>query len=338
MKNYVILLLTTIFLISVMEIGSFYFRNAIFNVDAIDVMTSSVQNTIVCSGVVEYAHSESVICKSSAIINDIFVKKGDYVKKGDNLLEATNIRMNEKPLKDTVFSNIDNIGGSLNELNKIKEMYSNILSNSESKSQDYKENGDPYNIKAPMSGLISSVNTAKNNIIKENFNMLTISDTNEMQIRLYVNESQISDIKVGQNVLITGVGFKNSEYRGKVYKISDEAEKIVGPAGKETVVNVIVKLDDVNDDLKPGYTAKCKIITSQKDNLILTPYESVQYDDNGKEFVYRYENGRSIKTYIETGNEYPEGYEVLSGISSGDTIIKKQDNLHNNDRVKINKN
>lgn len=325
MKKYVILFSAAALIIASMVIGSNYLNNSIVNVDVIDVKTSSVQNTILCSGIIEYCDSQDISCKASAIVNDIFVKEGDFVKKGDQLLNLTNVKIDKNNVSSISPAEIENIANT-----------NNIVSESKSSPSNYTKYGDAYNIRAPISGIVSSVNVKKNSVIAENTSVITIADTDKMQVKLSVNESQISEIKVGQKAIVTGVGFKNSEYTGEVTNISNEAEKIVGSTGKETVVNVIVKLDNTSKDIKPGYTAKCRIIISEDDNVLLTPYESIKSDDNGKEYVYKYENGKAIKTYIETGNEYQNGFEIVSGLENGDKIIEKSDRLYSNCRVRAN--
>lgn len=335
MKKYVILFSVAVVIITSMVLGSNYLNNSIVNVDIIDVKTSSVQNTILCSGIIEYCDSQDISYKASAIVNDIFVKEGDFVKKGDQLLNLTNVKIDKNNVSSISPAEIENIANT-NNIENIQDVYNNIVSESKSSPSNYTKYGDAYNIRAPISGIVSSVNVKKNSVIAENTSVITIADTDKMQVKLSVNESQISEIKVGQKAIVTGVGFKNSEYTGEVTNISNEAEKIVGPTGKETVVNVIVKLDNTSKDIKPGYTAKCRIIISEDDNVLLTPYESIKSDDNGKEYVYKYENGKAVKTYIETGNEYQNGFEIVSGLENGDKIIEKSDRLYSNCRVRAN--
>lgn len=337
MKKYVILYSISITIIVSMVIGSVYLKNSIINVNVIDVSTSSVQNTVLCSGVVEYSDSQDVMCKNTAVTNDVFVKEGDYVNKGDYLTNVTNVKVERKSIADINSTSIGELS-NMNNLTNIQEVYNSLITESKNNPSDYTKYGDAYNIRAPISGLVTSVNTEKGKFINENASIITISNTNNMQVKLDVNESQIAEIKVGQKAFITGVGFKGSEYTGKVTNISNEAEKIVGPTGKETVINVIVKLDKVNGDIKPGYTAKCKIITSEENDVILTPYESIKADESGNEYVYQYKNGKAVKTYVETGNEYQNGYEIVSGLSNGDKIIEKPDKVYSNSRVKVSTN
>ena len=124
---------------------------------------------------------------------------------------------------------------------------------------------------------------------------ITIASDEGLQVRLSVNESQISDIQVGQPAEITGVGFHTC-YTGTVKSISSEAKQVVSTTGQETVVEVVVSVDNPGNDIKPGYTAKAKIITAQNDNVLIAPYEAVRAEEDGSEYVLKLKGQRAVKT------------------------------------------
>ena len=95
--------------------------------------------------------------------------------------------------------------------------------------------------------------------------------------------------------------------------------------GQETVVETIVSIDNANYRIKPGFTAKAKIITEKNDNVLLVPYEAVRAENNGEEYVYTYVDGKALKTPIDTGKEYENGFEVLDGLEKGDKVISTPD-------------
>ena len=62
---------------------------------------------------------------------------------------------------------------------------------------------------------------------------------------------------------------------------------MVSTTGQETVVEVVVSVDNPGNDIKPGYTAKAKIITAQNDNVLIAPYEAVRAEEDGSEYVLK---------------------------------------------------
>ena len=86
-------------------------------------------------------------------------------------------------------------------------------------------------------------------------------------------------------------------------------------------------------DIKPGFTAKARIITSQSNNVIVAPYEAVRADESGQEYVFCLKGKRAVKVPIVTNREFESGFEVLSGLEAADLIIVNPDAVTNGDAV-----
>lgn len=206
-----------------------------------------------------------------------------------------------------------------------QEAYNNYLSEQSSVSSGTSTQGqsdaDPIEaereeITAPISGVVSEMD-----LNEGSGGALVISDTDNLQVRLSVPESQIPAIQVGQPVSINGVGFQDSTYHGVVESIANIAKQQVSTTGEETVVEVLVRVEDADSKMKSGFSAKCEITTATDSDLLLVPYESVYAEDNGQEYVFLNKEGKASKCYITTGREFEEGFEVLSGIQEGDEVI-----------------
>lgn len=150
----------------------------------------------------------------------------------------------------------------------------------------------------------------------------SIVDMNgKLCVNASVNQSDISKIKCGQRVLISGRGF--SDCYGKIDKISDSARSLMNGINEDTVVDVCICFDNECDaaNLKSGYAVKIKIDVSEEKVIEILPYKAVHNDDDGREFVYIFDNGTAVKKYIQTGKETSAGIEVLSGITHYDTLL-----------------
>ena len=127
--------------------------------------------------------------------------------------------------------------------------------------------------------------------------------------------------------------YKRQEYYGTVQSISNVATQTVSTSGQETVVEVVVTIDNVQSNLKAGLSAKCEIVVSQDKGRIIAPYEAVKAEENGQEYVYVYENGKAIKRIISTGKEFASGFEVTSGLQVGDHLIVTSEQLNDHTSV-----
>lgn len=336
MKKYGILFFITIItVVSIIFTGN-YKKSSIKSVETICLKPTKAENFINCSGKIEYSDTHNIFVQETSIIKDICVKVGDKINKGDVLAYISSVQNIEHSVS------VNDLDQIKNNIPNLKDVYSNFIKNNtnENIKKESQSNlqEDISILKSPFEGYISSINIAKNALADKNNQVFTISETPNFQVKLSISESRISDITVGQRVIISGVSIKSGEKQGYVKNISNEAKQSINTTGgTETVVDVIVGIEPQKDsiEIKPGFTAKCKIITDEKSDLFIIPYESVKADENGKEYVYKYENGKAIKSYITTGKEFESGFEVLSGIIDTDRIITVPDLIKDKSFVKL---
>ncbi|HEX3039885.1 MAG TPA: HlyD family efflux transporter periplasmic adaptor subunit [Caproiciproducens sp.] len=318
MKRYVMLFTFTLVAAGFIAAYGLISRNSVVEVSTVKVDTLTVENSVTCSGRVERIATSKVYAPSASVVKDVYVKTGDHVTAGQALM--------------TVELPSDKIDTS-----KLPSGYESLLNQYEDQLQSaqssYKETIEKT-VSSPVSGEITSVSVVSNSYISGGNPVVVIADDSGLQVCLSVYESQISDIKVGQKAVITGVGFKNSTYSGTVKSISSEAKQIVTTTGQETVVEVIVSVEGSSGDIKPGFTAKARIITSENSGVLIAPYEAVRADKNGNEYVYKIKGKQAVKTPIVTQKEFDNGFEVVSGLSKNDIIINAPDNVSNGAYVK----
>ena len=329
MRRYLTLFFITFFLLGVLKFYDSQFKTNVKSVAAICLRPITARNYVTCTGRVEYGNTADIYLEKNSIISDLRIQVGDRVSEGDVIMTVAE------------FSN-DDIN-KLKNISNISDIYKSIEGQGEIQMPEFllkdldigKANRKA--ILACSSGIVTSVNVHKNMIAASNTSAVSISEDGALQIRLSINECRISEIKVGQLVEINGIGFKGVEYKGKVRKIADEARQLIGTTGTETVVDVIVSVDKCDNIkyLKPGFTANCRIQTEESPNLVVTPYNAVRAEDDGREYVYKYNNGKVKKSYIITGKEFDLGFEVISGVSENDMVVTNPDNLNDSSYVKL---
>lgn len=309
MKKYL-----TLFSITVLVAGALFFcgeavENSIPKVDVVSIRPVSVDSTVSCSGRLEESQEHSVYAPPVSYTKQVYVKEGDRVTSGEKLADLV------------VPSNNDSGASS-------SEPYESV--DKHLQPSDTTANGKILSLTAPSDGTVTSVLVSGSGFyVATDRPMFLIQCSEGLQVRLEVDEAQISDIRCGQPAQITGVGFKNSAYSGVVTSVSSQAKQMVSTTGQETVVEVLIDVTKSGSDMKPGFSVQAAIQTSHDKNVLLVPYEAVKADKDGKEYVYRVSKRRVTKTYIETGKEYDSGFEIRKGLSAGDQVVINQDNLIN---------
>lgn len=309
-KKYIILLLTTALTITtIFAVGNFV-KTTTPVVNIFNVTKSKADEIVQSTGKVGYINQKNAKASYDCIVTDIFVKENDDVKKNDEILKVAVV---ELP------SDID-----MNNISKIIDKYKNYdISQAEYKT-----------IVAPESGTVTSLKIQKGDIITKGTVLFTITDKSGLSVKLNINENQISKIQEGQSVTITGNAFDKKSYTGKVISIADEAEETATEIGRETTVEVDIKVENPDEEIKRGYTAKCAIITASDASSIIVPYESLGSDDKG-DYVYKFHNNRAEKQYIIIESELTDGAKIKNGLKNGDRIIKNISELSDNEAQAI---
>ncbi len=308
------------------------------NVSIYEPKYSSSDEITLSSGTVEYSNQNKVITPQNLIVNKIYVEEGQRVNAGDKICECKGIVYPDSTYSQSISNDITSqqiytalANGDYSVFEGTSEDNSNYMAVNDQSQQSNEE----FIIYSDYDGIVTKLNADEGEIYTQNSVIASIAEDNSLKIRLNINEAQISDVKVGQNVIVTGAGFKDRTYNAVVTNVAPYAEKANTAIGKSATVMVTVAIQDADEYIKSGYTAKCCIITSTDDKSILIPYDYICCDDAGGEYVYVYKNGFAKKEYIKTGNEYPDGVKVISGVTLSDKIISNPTSIHGNGRAKI---
>jgi multidrug efflux pump subunit AcrA (membrane-fusion protein) len=101
----------------------------------------------------------------------------------------------------------------------------------------------------------------------------------------------------------------------------------------ETVVDVVLQIDNPDELLRPGYTAQAIIGVGEPREMLLIPYAAINQDDRG-EYVFVLAGNTALRRDIITGIELAEGAEMLAGVREGDDLIVRPERYTENSLVR----
>lgn len=341
MKKSIMLYTFTGLAIAVIFLTGAIVKKSFIKVSAVKLVPSTAQNTVTCMGKVEAAGESKLYAHRSGIVKKIYVQSGEKVSVGQSIMLIHPVAVISQDLASQASSEGDSdlvqemYSAYLNGTSSTENQSSSEVSDSEeSTSESTSSNDEDYLVKADVSGIIQSLATTKeNSYISKDIPAVVIRKDNSVRVRLSVSESQVADLKEGQKVQITGAGFRDETYTGSIESISSEAKQIVSTTGQETVVEVIATVNHPSSDIRPGFTATAKIDTSQSDHILIVPYEAVREDEANKEYVFCVKGNCAKKIYIQTGQEFDSGFEVVKGLQSNDIVILDPDDVQDNSRI-----
>ena len=148
--------------------------------------------------------------------------------------------------------------------------------------------------------------------------VMRVIDPSAMHIEAFMSESDVPKMHVGQEAKITFDAFDDELFRAEIEQIDPEAVQIQDV----TYYRTLLKMDHVEERMRPGMSVDVDIIVAQKDDVLAIPIRFMRSDDTG-DFVYISDGKEGyIKQYITRGLEGDNGnVEIVSGLHEGQEIF-----------------
>lgn len=187
------------------------------------------------------------------------------------------------------------------------------------------------NITAPFSGVIVELTYYTNGTrVSTGQPMVSLMNYEKMYVDINLPEKNISEIQLGQKVIVTNYTIVEDTLTGVVSELSPMISSETRTFGGKLLIN--------NPDLKlrPGMFVKTDIITAQKDSVIVIPKDIILSGNRGKYVFVVGRNSSADDRTISTGIENQDFIEITQGIAKNDRlIIKGFETLRDNSKVKV---
>ncbi|HET9529464.1 MAG TPA: efflux RND transporter periplasmic adaptor subunit [Blastocatellia bacterium] len=179
---------------------------------------------------------------------------------------------------------------------------------------------------APFAGVVTEINAEVGQTVGAQGVLELVSD--DPEIRLDVDESNLADLQLGQNAIISSSTFPDSTFQGKVTEIGAAVDVARG------TVQVTVVPVNPPDWLRPGQTVNVNIVTARNvERLLVPPTALAQAGDRTVVFVI--ENGAALEKPVVTRPPTDEGVPVLAGLVPDDRIIADAGNIEAGQAVRV---
>lgn len=178
-------------------------------------------------------------------------------------------------------------------------------------------------IYSPIDGIVSDVTAQEGETIVAGLqvaNLVTVLDPMRLEMWIYVDETDIGRVKIGQDVEYYVDTFPERIFKGRIEKIYPQ------PVVKDNIVYYLAIVKVPPDDapyLRPEMTTHVKIIYSEKRDVLLAPNAAIKFE-KGKQVSYKVVSPEKVeKVEVRTGIRGEETTEILSGLKEGDRLATK---------------
>lgn len=199
------------------------------------------------------------------------------------------------------------------ELEHLKETYELELPYYQTKLDELRQESVGNEIKAPYDGVIVALQEVNNgDAIGTGLYYVAVADTSVAYARVeYVSDSTLNQVvktvllKDGAEYETVPVPMKYSHY----VELKNSGETMYS------------EFEIVNADsrIKHGDYGKLKLITEEKQNVLLLPETALQYS-GGNYYAYKDVDGEQVRTMVKVGSKDGIRVEIIEGLEEGDLV------------------
>ena len=322
----------------------------------VKVTKSNILDKALAVGSIEPLNEIAVKSKVSGVVGKMYVNVGDFVNKGDVLLEV-----NPDPTPIELASakrNVERASIELEtlkrELHRKKELLDKgLLSDQEyetleqqfeqsvlsrkmaQESLDLIEKGKVIIaetsietvVKAPITGFILEKNVNLGDPVvpltsyQAGTELMKMANMENLIFKGTVDEIDVGKIKEEMKAELQVGALPGKNVKGHVYLISLKARK----QDNTTVFPVEIAIDDTDDAvLRAGFSANANIIIARRDSVLAIPERVVTFRNDSAFVMLPVGEEETKEQFIETGLSDAITIEVISGLEEGQEVLEKK--------------
>lgn len=296
-------------------------KEAAIAVIADTVVLQEVQFPSTFSGTFEPNLETKLSAELQGKINAVFVDVGDFVQKGQPLIQLDNSLLKlqlegievqieglELDVKRyTILTKADAIQGV--------QLEKTLLALKAAKIQKatLAEQIQKTTIKAPFSGVVTAKLTEQGAFAAPGLPLLQITDIAVLKFTINIPETDLALFQIGKSYTITPDVMQNELINGKMYMVGSKAN-----AGNSYAIQF--KINNTDLSLKAGMFGKVIVKNNRSAKGIFIPSSAIIGSATNPQ-VYVVKNGKAIKQDVLIQSTLQNQVLLASGIVAGDVIV-----------------
>lgn len=171
-------------------------------------------------------------------------------------------------------------------------------------------------IRAPIDGLLTNIQTIDGELVAEGNELFTVS-SRKNYVRGEVNEEDVGDVKPGMKATVRLYAYRTQQFAASVSSIQPAADP------ETQRYTIVLQLEKAPDNLMAGMTGEMNIITGRHENVLLVPTRALLVDQ-----ALVIKRGVIHKRTVKTGFRTLDFTEAINGLSLNDhVVVSDQDRL-----------
>ena len=291
-----------------------------------------VPQTETYSTTVEAYAVNNIVPQSGGRILKLNVEVGDFVSKGQILAEMDHLQLEQSRLaliNDS--TELVRYRGLYEEGGVSKSDFEALELNYNVRKSTYQNLLENTILRAPISGVITARNYDKGDMYAMSQPLYVLQQITPVKLLVGISEADYTKVKKGDVVEITADALPGKTFTGKVNRIYPTVNAVTH------TVNVEVLVTNNDRQLRPGMYAKALVNFASHYSVTVPETAVTKQQGSGQRVVYVLTAGNTAEIRpITLGRHFGDEYEILEGISEGETVITKgQTSLKGGDVVEV---
>ena len=250
-------------------------------------------------------------------ISQIFVEVGDFVRKGQKLVQMDAANLTQLKLQldnqETEFKRVDElykVGGASKaewdaaktNLDVRKSAYNNLLENTQ--------------LVSPLNGVVTARNFDNGDLYTSTqMPVLVVEQIAPVKLMVNVSEPNFPKVSKGMPVTVKLDVYEGEAFEGKVSLVYPTID-----AATHTFP-VEITLANANQRVRPGMFARVTMNFGTKNHVVVPDMAIVKRAGSGDRYVYVYNNGKVSYNKVELGRRIGTEYELISGVDNNSQVV-----------------
>jgi macrolide-specific efflux system membrane fusion protein len=309
-------------------------------------LISSIEGT----GNIELPDTASVVPSVSGEVSGLEVEVGDTVEQGQVLFTLVNPQLDvsvaeaqnayDKALLAVDVARLD-LTAAKNSLADLYDSYHTTLQLKQSKAAvtsaelavtaaenavksaeialaQAEDDAAARTVIAPISGVVTAVSVEDGDTVGGSASgaALTITDPDVYQAAITLAESDIGQVEVGQQAVLSFDALPDLTQMGHVTRVDTTGTNESGVVSYK----VVITPDVMDGSVKGGMTVSVNIITDVARDVLAVPSAAVKSSPQGT-YVQVLQEGQPVNVTVEVGMSNDSYTEITSGLTEGQEII-----------------
>ena len=301
------------------------------------VVQMDVRQPVRMVGTVFPLRESIVACAIEGLVVEFPVKKGDYVKKGQELakLRTTTLKIQLKGAKaDEHLARIkyqrakELYEGKTISHQELDEFETKLVAQ-EAVVEGVEDNIGKCTITAPFDGRITEESTEVGQWLKKGDSVISMLQLDYVKVRVPVPEKYIQDLNVGDESEVSFPALGSITRTGHIVHIVPQADK------RARTFPVYIKIDNKDELIKSGMFAEATFEMGALLSATMILKEGIVRRGGGK-FVYLAVDGKVTEVPVQTGIAHKNLIQIMGDIKPGiDVIVRGNERVRNAQDIQV---